>query len=108
MLYKTNNECFSFVRWYGYFHEVIEIEVKLNRTFHLSPHENICTIELMKNIHYLFYITSTNICCHLERLNISLIYCKTQFCFDLAVSGQRLPFNAELYYSMVIYDVTIR
>ena len=22
MLYKTNNECFSFVRWYSYFHSV--------------------------------------------------------------------------------------
>ena len=22
MLYKTNNECFSFVRWYSYFHWV--------------------------------------------------------------------------------------
>ena len=22
MLYKTNNECFSFVRWYNYFHSV--------------------------------------------------------------------------------------
>ena len=28
---------------------------KLNRTFYLSPHENICTIARMKNIHYLFY-----------------------------------------------------
>ena len=24
MLYKTNNECFSFVRWYSYFHSVKE------------------------------------------------------------------------------------
>ena len=22
MLYETNNECFSFVRWYSYFHSV--------------------------------------------------------------------------------------
>ena len=28
-------------------------EAKLNRTFHISPYENICT-----NIHYLFYMTS--------------------------------------------------
>ena len=37
MLYKTNNECFA----------------SLNRTFHLSPHENICTIALI-TIHYLY------------------------------------------------------
>ena len=29
-------------------------EAKLNRTFHLSPNENICTIARMKNTHYLF------------------------------------------------------
>ena len=29
-------------------------EAKLNRTFHLSPTENMCTIARMKNIHYLF------------------------------------------------------
>ena len=39
-------------------------EAKLNRTFHISPYENICT-----NIHYLFYMTSKNNCYHLERLN---------------------------------------
>ena len=33
-------------------------EAKLNRTFHLSPNENICTIARMKAIQYLFYITS--------------------------------------------------
>ena len=33
-------------------------EAKLNRIFYLSPHENISTIAPMKNIHYLFYITS--------------------------------------------------
>ena len=43
-------------------------EAKLNRTFHLSPNENISTIARMKNIHCLFYITSLNICCHLEYL----------------------------------------
>ena len=32
-------------------------EAKFNRTFHLSPNENIFTIARMKNIHYLFYIT---------------------------------------------------
>ena len=26
MLYKTNNECFSFVRWYSYFHSVKDEE----------------------------------------------------------------------------------
>ena len=30
----------------------------LNRTFHLSPNENRCTIARIKSIHYLFYITS--------------------------------------------------
>ena len=32
-------------------------EAKLNRTFHLLPNEDICTIAQMKDIHYLFYIT---------------------------------------------------
>ena len=60
MLYKTNNECFSFVRWYIYFHSV-KIEncstqlglASLNRTLHLSPHENICTIAVI-TIHYMY------------------------------------------------------
>ena len=33
-------------------------EVELNGTFHLLPNENICSIARMRNIHYLFYITS--------------------------------------------------
>ena len=33
-------------------------EATLNRTFHLSPNETICTIARMKAIHYLFYTTS--------------------------------------------------
>ena len=47
-----------------YFHEMkIECsiqrgEAKLNRTIHLSPNENICTIPRMKNVHYLFNIAS--------------------------------------------------
>ena len=59
MLYKTNNECFSFVRWYSYLHSVKDESsiqlgfTSLNRTFHLSPHENICTITLI-TIHYLY------------------------------------------------------
>ena len=48
MVYNTNNECFSFVRWYRYFHFA-----SLNRTFNLSPHENIRTIALV-TIHYLY------------------------------------------------------
>ena len=62
MLYKTNNECFSFVRWYSYLHSVKDEMLfqlgfaSLNRTFHLSPHENICTIAL-KTIHYLYNIS---------------------------------------------------
>ena len=47
---------------------------KLNRTFHLSPNEKICTIARLKNIHYLFNITSINICCRLERLiNLNIL-----------------------------------
>ena len=33
-------------------------KAELNRTFHLSPNENRCTIARIKSIHYLFYITS--------------------------------------------------
>ena len=64
MLHKTNNECFKFVRWYSYFHSVKDkcsIQLgfaSLNRTFHLSPHENICTIALI-TIHYLYNIEYT-------------------------------------------------
>ena len=32
-------------------------KAELNRTFHLSPNENSCTIARIKSIHYLFYIT---------------------------------------------------
>ena len=33
-------------------------EAGFNRTFNLSANENICTIARMRNIHYLFYISS--------------------------------------------------
>ena len=49
---------FSFgERWNVLFNEAIlnEAIAELNRTFHLSPNENILTIALI-NIHYLFYI----------------------------------------------------
>ena len=49
MLYKTNNKCLSVVRF-----------APLNRTFYVSPHENICTIAL-KTIHYLYTIFNTSI-----------------------------------------------
>ena len=39
------------------FNEAID---ELDKTFHLSPHENILTIALI-NIHYLFYIYNTKI-----------------------------------------------
>ena len=39
----------------------VQGETELNRTFHLSPNENIYSIAQMENIHYLFYITCTNI-----------------------------------------------
>ena len=42
-------------------------KVKLIRTFHLSTNENICTITWMKNIHYLFHITTKWYLCHLQR-----------------------------------------
>ena len=51
-------------------------EAKLNSTCHLSPHENICTITAMKNIHYLFYIlvTSKIYFCNLQRLiNLNIL-----------------------------------
>ena len=72
-LFKNLNLCtsyikqimivFSFVQWNKYFHSVKDEMyipfnsigfASLNGTFHLSPHENICTIALI-NIHY-FYI----------------------------------------------------
>ena len=56
------NVFFSFVQWNKYFHSVKDEMfhstrlqlgfASLNGTFHLSPHENICTIALI-NIHYL-------------------------------------------------------
>ena len=49
-------------------------------------------IAQMKNIHYLFYITSKHICCHLERsnyINIGLLENAILFRFDRAISGQR-------------------
>ena len=33
-------------------------KAELNRTFHLQPNENRCTIARIKSIHNLFYITS--------------------------------------------------
>ena len=54
---------FSFMQWNKYFHKVKDecsIQLgfaSLNGTFHLSPHENICTIALI-NIHYLYNIHS--------------------------------------------------
>ena len=52
---------FSFVQWNRYFHSVNDkcsIQLgfaSLNGTFHLLPHENICTIALI-NIYYLYII----------------------------------------------------
>ena len=58
---------FSFVQWNKYFHSVKDemyhsTRLRLlewNGTFHLSPHENICTIALI-NIHYLYTIQVVN------------------------------------------------
>ena len=44
----------------------------------------------MKDIHYLFYITSKNNFV-IKNDKLTLIYWKMQFCFDRAVSGQRSP-----------------
>ena len=69
-------QVFSWAERWNVLFNVARGEVKLDRLFHLSPNENICPIARMKNIHYLFHITSkiflvirTHICCHLERLN---------------------------------------
>ena len=48
MLYKTNNECFSFVQWCEYVHSLKA------GMFH-STHEHIRTIALI-NIHYVYTI----------------------------------------------------
>ena len=75
---------FSFVQWNKYFHSVKDEMyhstrfASLNGTFHLSPHENICTITLI-NIHYLY----TNYLSWVYVLVISvegvLNYCKDVF-----------------------------
>ena len=44
----------------------------------------------MKDIHFLFYITSKTYFV-IYNAKLTLIYRKTQFCFDCAVSGQRSP-----------------
>ena len=44
-----------------------EGENKLNKAFHLSSNENVCTIVRNKNIHYLFHITSEIKFCYLQR-----------------------------------------
>ena len=36
-------------------------KAELNRTYHFSLNENICSTARMRNIHYLFYITCTKI-----------------------------------------------
>ena len=70
-LFKNLNLCtsyikqimnvFSFVQWNKYFHSVKDESTiqlgfaSLNGTFHLSPHENICTIALI-NIHYFYTV----------------------------------------------------
>ncbi len=55
MLYKTNNECFSFVQQCEHLHSLKDgmFSASLNRSFHLSTHKNIRTIALT-NIHYLY------------------------------------------------------
>ena len=46
-----------FMRWEMEF-SIQRGKAELDKTFHLSPNENSCTIARMKSIHYLFYITS--------------------------------------------------
>ena len=61
MLYKTNNECFSFgdgtdIFMRGKIKCSIQLGyASLNRTFNLSPRENICTIAFI-TIQYLYTI----------------------------------------------------
>ena len=59
MSYKTNNECFNSCDGTAILvrdESSIQLGVaSLNRTFHLSPHENTCTIALI-TIHYLYNI----------------------------------------------------
>ena len=74
------------MRWYRYIHGVKDI-------MFYSPNENICTIARMKDIHYLFYITSK-------------IY------FERAVSGHRsVPLHGtiqrSLYSVSISYQVTL-
>ena len=52
MLYKTNKECFHWVKD-EMFYSTFNSFDSLNRTFHLSPHVHICIIAL-KTIHYLY------------------------------------------------------
>ena len=58
----ANNECL-WVQWYKHFHEVkgemvhSTREAKLNGIFHLSPHENICSIAQMRK-HSLFVLNN--------------------------------------------------
>ena len=83
-------------------------EAKLNRTFHISPDENICTIAGMKNNHYLFYITSKKYFCHLERLiNLQILEnANSVLIAPCKVNGHRsVPLKAELYYCMVLLNI---
>ena len=77
-------------------------EANLNRTFHLSLNENICTIARMKYIHNLFYITS-KFYFVTKNAKLILIYWKMQFCLDRAVSSQRsLKCTIAWYYLMIV------
>ena len=50
----------------------------LNRTFHLSPHENICTIALI-TIHYLYNIHFVNNFVSLQNIDLDKGYILMQF-----------------------------
>ena len=57
MLYKTNNECFSFMHLVKdeMFYSTREMKCSIQLGKLLSPRENICTIALI-TIHYLYTI----------------------------------------------------
>ena len=56
----------------------------------------------MKDVHFLFYITSKTYFVIYDA-KLTLTYCKTQFCFDRAVSGQRSPqCTIARYYSTIV------
>ena len=83
--------------------------VLFNDTFHLSPHENICTITRMKNVHYLFYITTKVYFCHFKAW-ITFIYWKTPILFRLRCVKSKVTevqLNAAHYHCTVLLNADV-